>query len=142
MTDTSISLDILLSAFDWVSAAAPSENLAYISRQTGTAYWASDVNDSPDELPDDIDDAAIYLAVPHKADLDLGRALAMRFAQDALPDFCDTVEDYFRAGGAYGRFKRLVESKGMLNAWFAFEAQAVEAALRAWAQDNGLQIAP
>ncbi len=138
---TPISFDDLQAAFDWVSAGAPSENSAFIDRQTGVAYWASDINDSPDELPDDIEDASRYLAVPHKNDLDLGRALALRFAQEVLPDHYQAVSNYFRERGAYARFKRLLEQQGVLHTWFEFEARAAEGALRSWAQDNGLQIA-
>lgn len=138
---TPISFDDLTAAFDWVSAGAPLENSALINRQTGVAYWASELNDSPDELPDDIDDATRYLAVPHKNDLDLGNNLALRFEQEALSDDYTTISGYFRGRGAYARFKRLLDQRGLLQSWFEFEARAVEGALRSWAQDNGLQVA-
>ena len=33
-------------------------------------------------------------------------------------------------------------SKGMLEAWYKYEAQAVERALRTWSEENGLQLKP
>lgn len=55
---TCIRYDDLLSAFEWVSAAAPSENFAFVSRQTGRLYWASSSHDLEEELPEETVDAA------------------------------------------------------------------------------------
>ncbi len=79
---TCIRYDDLLSAFDWVSAAAPSEHSAFVSRQTGRLHWASSSHHLEEELPEDIDDATLYVAVPHKYDLDLGKDLVWRFADE------------------------------------------------------------
>ena len=49
---------------------------------------------------------------------------------------------FFHQRGAYGRFKDLLERKGMLEAWYECEAQAAEQALRAWSAENGLQLKP
>jgi hypothetical protein len=50
------------------------------------------------------------------------------------------VATFFRKRGAYGRFKDLLERKGLLEAWYEYEAQAVEQALRTWSAENGLQL--
>jgi hypothetical protein len=137
-----VSLDDLLAAFEWVNACAPTENSAFVSRKTGATHWASDVADVEDELPEDIDDASIYVEVPHKNDLDLGRNLALKFVDEKLPEAGATAAAFFRQRGAYSRFKRLLESKDMLQAWYDYEAQAVERGLRKWAAEVGLQIKP
>lgn len=132
----------LLAAFGWVSASGSMENTAFVSRQTGALHWGSDVNELEDELPEDIEDESIYLAVPHKNDLDLGKDLVLRFAEQHLPESSATVTGFFRQRGAYARFKDLLERKGILEAWYAFEAQGVERALRAWCEDCGIQLKP
>lgn len=76
----------LLGAFDWVSAAPPMENAAYVSRPTGKTHWASRTADLEDALPEYIEDGSIYVCVPHKNDLDLGRALVLGFAEEFRPE--------------------------------------------------------
>ena len=141
-TSAPVSYADLLSAFDWVSAAAPMENSAFVSRETGVTYWTSMLMLLEDELPDDIDDASLYLAIPHKNDLDPGKNLALRFADEQLPDAFATVAGFFRQRGAYGRFKDFLDRQGQLQAWCDYEARAVEQALREWSEENGLQLKP
>ena len=50
------------------------------------------------------------------------------------------TRNIFARRGAYGRFKDLLDSRGMLEKWYAFEASATENALRAWCEDVGLQL--
>jgi hypothetical protein len=66
----------------------------------------------------------------------------MQVMGEKLPESCDTVATFFRHRGAYGRFKDLLERKGMLETWYEYEAQAVEQALRTWSEENGLQLKP
>lgn len=141
-TSAPVSYADLLATFDWVSAAAPMENSAFVSRETGVTYWTSMRMPLEDELPDDIDDASLYLAVPHKNELDLGKNLALRFADEQLPDSIATVAGFFRQRGAYGRFKDFLDRQGQLQAWYDYEARAVEQALREWSEENGLQLKP
>lgn len=135
-----VSLADLLNAFEWVSASAGLENSAFVSRKTGATHWASETDALEDELPEDIDDASVYVAVPHKNDLELGKNLALRFAEEKMPESADTVAGFFRQRGAYGRFKDLLERQGKLQAWYDYEAQAVERALRAWSDEQGFQL--
>lgn len=130
----------LLAAFDWVSAAAPMENSAYMCRTTGKTFFASGLMDVEDELPEDIEDGTVYVAVPHKTDLNLGKSLAIRFTDEHLPDSYGVVCGFFRQRGAYGRFKGLLERKNSLDAWYEFEAQAVERALREWSRENEITL--
>ena len=82
----------------------------------------------------------IATLVPHKNDLDLGRRLALAFVNRELPDDADTVAAFFRRRGAYRRFKELLNARGMLQQWFDFESRATEKALRAWCEENGIQL--
>jgi hypothetical protein len=130
----------LLEAFEWVSASATYETAAYVSRTTGKVYWSS-AEGLDEELPEDIEDGAVYVAVPHKNDLDLGRNLALRFVSERLPRSYDTVSGYFGSRGAYARFKGLLERAAQLDAWYKYEEAAVEQALREWGKEEGLDIA-
>jgi hypothetical protein len=141
-SDTPISYADLLAAFEWVNSSAPGENSAFVSRKTGATHWTSALMELEDELPEDIEDDSIYVAVPHKNDLDLGKNLVLNFMDERLPESCATVATFFSQRGAYRRFKDLLERKGMLEAWYEYEAQAVEQALRTWSEENGLQLKP
>jgi hypothetical protein len=126
---------------DFISSAAPMEHNAYVSLDTGDVYWTSDSNDAFDEdVPDNLETSDRYLTVPHKNDLDLGRSLALRFVAQELPGRYDQVEGFFRQPGAYPRFKYLLEHEGVLEAWYTFEADSVESALRQWCTENGIEI--
>lgn len=116
------------------------ENSAYVCRTSGKTFFASDLMDLEDELPEDIEDGTIYVAVPHKTDLNLGKNLAIRFAEEHLPDSYNLVCGFFRQRGAYGRFKGLLERKNSLDAWYEFEAKAVECALREWSRENEITL--
>jgi Uncharacterised protein family (UPF0158) len=138
---TTISLVDLESAFDWVSASAPSDNAAYISKATGEIFYSSEMNDVPDEVPEDCDDNDLYWSVPHKNALDLGRALIDQFVSGRLPDQLATVRDLFQRRGAYGRYKDLLSRNGKLDEWFAYEQSATRVALLAWAKEQRIEIA-
>lgn len=137
---TPLNFDDLESAFDWVSAALPFENAAYVSRVTGKIWWVSDAYEGDEEIPDDIDDGTLYLAVPHKNDLDLGRSLVFAFADQHLPDDFGRVRSFFSRRGAYARFKDFLEYKGLLERWYEFEREATEKALQRWAHENGFEL--
>jgi len=136
-----VKYDDLSAAFDFVSDGAPMEHHAYVSLDTGQIYWTSDSIDTREEdIPEDIKTSARYLAIPHKSELDLGRGLVLRFVAQQLSAHYDQVEGFFRRQGAYARFKDLLEREGVLEHWYAFEADSVEKALRQWCADNGLDI--
>jgi hypothetical protein len=130
--------DILL-AFEFVSAGE-SDNSAYLCRETGAMFWHSEFGDNFEELPDDIDDGEKYLALPNPRDLDLGKPLVMRFADEELPDHYDEVAEIFSRRGAYRRFRDLLVRERALDKWYAFEAAARETALREWCAENGVAV--
>jgi hypothetical protein len=132
----------LLAAFEWVSSSPAMENEAFVSRETGATHWVSTAMDLDEEPPEDIDDASLYVAVPHKNDLDLGKELALSFADEMLPESYAKIDQFFRQRGAYRRFKDFLEQKGMIQQWYDYEAAAVERALREWCEDNDIQLKP
>jgi len=140
--NAAVSFAELLATYEWVSAAGPFENEAFVSRVTGKIHWSSSFADVEEELPEDIEDGSVYLAVPHKNDLDLGRELALRFVGEHLPESQGVVFEFFRKRGAYSRFKSFLEQKNQLENWYKYEESAVEEGLREWLSENGLQLKP
>lgn len=114
-------------------------NNAYLCRETGQIFYTSEMGDS-DDLPEDIDDVEKYIAIPHKNDLDLGKALVFEFVSEYLPEELERVYSIFRRKGAYSRFKDLLASKGALEDWYKFEDQRQKDALKRWCRDNGIEI--
>ena len=134
-----VSIDDLVAAMNWISAgeAAGVECAAYVSRVSGEVHWVGEGVD--EEPPGDLEDGSLYLAVPPKRDLELGRSVALAFVADQLPHAYDTVRGYFAKRGAYSRFKDLLERTGHLDAWYVFENAAVEKRLREWCEENALE---
>jgi len=135
-----VRFDDLLLAFEFVSGGPPMEHNAYVFIDTGRIYWTSDLDSMEGEIPDDLETSDRYIAIPHKNDLDLGRNLALRFVEQELPERYGRAEAFFRSRGAYARFKQLLESEGVLEKWYKFEAELVEKALRGWCAENGIQF--
>lgn len=131
----------LLDAFEWVSAAGPFENAAYVSREMGRIFWDTDAGDLEEELPDDVEEGTLYARVPHKHDLDLGQRLVFRFVEANIPDAYDQVRGYFSKRGAYARFKDFLERRGLLENWYSYQQRAYEVALREWAEAENLEVA-
>ena len=134
-----VKYDDLLAAYEWVSSS-PEDSEAFVSRVTGNVHWSSRMMELNEELPEDIEDGSVYVVVPNKHDLNLGKGLALTFAEEQLADSYQAIADFFRKRGAYGLFKEFLERKGCLEAWYDYEAKATELALREWAAEEGLSI--
>jgi hypothetical protein len=130
----------LLDALEFVSFDATDEHSAYINPDTGAIFYVSAEIELEDEAPDDLETSGRYIPVPHKIDLNLGRDLALAFADTELPDQYNTVVGFFRSKGAYGRFKDFLGARNLLDKWYAFEARATEEALRLWCQENNIEL--
>lgn len=135
-----VSFSELLDAFEFASFGGPYESRAYVNLDTGSLHCVSDGIGLEEEIPEDIDISDRYLALPHKNDLDLGRELSISFVEQHLPSEYDRVVGYFHKRGAYARFKGLLEHRGILEAWFAFEKEATEKALKQWCEENEIQL--
>ena len=135
----SISFDDIENAFFFVSMDQMFMHNAYLCRETGEIFYTSEMGDS-DELPEDIDDPEKYISIPHKNELDLGKALVIEFTSEFLPEELDTVYAIFRRKGAYSRYKDLLERKGVLENWHKFENERQEMALKEWCRENNIVI--
>jgi len=136
-----IELGELVDAFEFVSVSNLDEHEAYICKATGCIVLVSEEADleTGAALPDD-PDLAGYLQVPHRRDLIPGRRLAMAFVADELPGFLHEATEIFSRKDAYSRFKQLLRAKGILDKWYAFEAQETEAALISWCEHVGVLL--
>jgi hypothetical protein len=115
-------------------------NSAILCIKTGQIFYISDFGDS-DELPEDIDDDTDkYIEIPHKNELDLGKPLVLEFLIMYLPDSVEKVNSFFRKKGAYSKFKDLIDAKGLLDKWYAFEEEEQNKALREWCKDNDINF--
>ena len=127
-------------AFFFVSMGEIYMNSAILCIKTGQIFYISDFGDS-DELPEDIDDDTDkYIDIPHKNELDLGKPLVLEFLIMYLPDSVEKVNSFFRKKGAYSKFKDLIDAKGLLDKWYAFEEEEQNKALREWCQDNDINF--
>lgn len=115
---------------------------AWVCLDTGKIHVRSELIDEEEEqLPDDIDTSDRYIALPDSRELDLGHDLAFRFTEAEMPQEYERVREIFRKKGAYGRFSHLVESHRLRDKWHRFRDEQTEAALRAWCEENGLELA-
>jgi hypothetical protein len=131
--------DDIENAFFFVSSGSPCENYAVIHRVTGESFCSSDFSDY-DEMPEDVDENDDYLAVPHKNDLDLGKPLVISFVRQQCPEYLDRIFAIFSRQGAYRRYRDFLEEKDLLDAWYAYENNAIREALLKWAAENGLVV--
>jgi len=135
-----VSLNDLREAFEFVCAGDGGEHQAFLCKQSGKLYCHSELCDDLDILPDDIDDSEKFLPIPDKRELDLGKPLALDFARQFLPGDFDDVRQIFSRRGAYAKFKNLLDRRGMLDQWYAFEAEAEESALKMWCELNSIEV--
>ena len=134
-----VSFDDIENAFFFVSMDQQFMHNAYLCRETGEIFYTSEMGDS-DEFPEDIDDPNKYITIPHKNELDLGKALVIEFSSEYLPGELDRVYSIFRRKGAFSRFKDLLASKGVLEEWYEFENERQKVALKEWCKENNIQI--
>ncbi len=126
-------------AFEFVSAAAMTENLAIICKETGEIYYWSEYGDE-DKIPEDVYGRDDCIEIPHKNDLNLGRNLVFEFVEQYLPDDLEQVRQIFRKRGAYARFKDLLNNRGALQKWYDFENARQSETLREWCRDNDIML--
>ncbi|HMO45303.1 MAG TPA: hypothetical protein PKB14_04660 [Rubrivivax sp.] len=136
-----VDYDALEQALHWTSTYDDDQR-ALVSRTSAEVFLAG-IYGAEGDLPADVSDPALYVAVPHRHDLDLGRPLMRRFCAEQLePALAARVEGLFRRAGAYGRFQELLQHQGQLEAWLAYEAEATERALRGWCESVGVLLGP
>lgn len=129
----------ILDGYEFCAFGDLMETQAFLSLERGTVHIVSGDMELDEEPPEDIETGP-YLALPDKAELQLGKSLAIEFTEEHLPNDVSTVLGFFRKRGAYGNFKALLERKDQLEAWFAYEAAAKESRLRQWCKENGIEL--
>ena len=135
-----VKLEELEQAFEFVSSSPDYESAAYVRRSTGEIFYHSetaDISELPEDWESHSDD---FLEIPHKHELDLGKALVWRFVDRELSEQRRTIESLFRRPGAYARHQALLASLGLLKQWYEFEEQESRRALLIWCQDMSLPI--
>jgi hypothetical protein len=137
---TTVKFQDLEAALEWASSGAPFENIALINRENGEIFFKSMGGYSEENLPDDIDDGNLYVAIPHKNDLDLGRELVFDFIESESPTNIGIVAAYFSRRGAYSKFKAFLERHSLLDKWYEFESEASRKALLRWAGEHGFNV--
>ncbi|MCC5850736.1 MAG: hypothetical protein JJU29_21825 [Verrucomicrobia bacterium] len=133
--------ETLSDAFDFVNFDGGSmDNRALVNRDDGRVHYDSDIWDSCEEEPEDLE-TGNWIEVPNKIELDLGNRVVEDFVQEKCPHLDDKVR---RIGGRgfYGRYKVLLQENDLLESWYAFEQAREDAALRQWAKDEGIPIDP
>jgi hypothetical protein len=129
-------------ACDWVSVgeSAGVDAEAFVNRRDGRVVVMGAGID--EDVPHDLDDESIWIALPRRKELDLGRALVFRFVEEQMPQSIEQVERIFRKSGAYRRFKGLLDAADRLDQWHAYEQTATEQGLAQWCVENGFVPSP
>ena len=125
-------------AFEFVSSDQMCVNSAYLCSKTGKIFYFSEMA-GINELPEDIDENEHYVEIPHKNELDLGKAIVLEFISMYMQSEIEKVYSIFRKKGAYSKFKNLLESKGLLDEWYKFEEQRQNEALQKWCEENKIK---
>ena len=131
-----VKLGDLEDALLFVSSGDMFGHVAYVCRDTGEVLWHGDATGEWEPLPEDIDNEDRYVAVPDKRDLGLGKPLVLEFARTHLPECFAQIQEIFSRRGAYARFKDLLDRHESLDAWYAWEQEQTQQALREWCADN------
>jgi hypothetical protein len=129
----------ILDGYEFCAFGDLMDTQAFLSLERGTVHIISGDIELDDEPPEDIDFGP-YLALPDKSELRLGRDLVIEFAEEKLPESLHTIAGFFKKRGAYSNFKRFLEQKGQLQAWFDYEKTEKEYRLRKWCIDNGIEL--
>ncbi|WP_290872261.1 hypothetical protein [Aquabacterium sp.] len=129
----------ILDGYEFCAFGDLMDTQAFLSLERGTVHIVSGDMELDEEPPEDIDGGP-YLSLPDKSELKLGKNLAIEFAEEHLPNDLSTVLGFFHKSCAYGNFKALLERKGQLEAWFAYEKAAKESRLRQWCAENDIEL--
>jgi hypothetical protein len=114
---------------------------ALVARDTGMIHLLNDeYMDEEAPLPGDVEAGGNYVSVPAASELGLGRALMQRFGAGHLPGDQQRLQEILARLDPYDRFSRLLEERGLLDAWYRFREQETRQALQRWCDQHGLQL--
>ena len=132
-----VKIDDIEMAIEFASSSS-FDSEAFINIETGEIHYVSDVVDEP--APSDIYENKKYICVPGRADLDLGKPLAIDFVAKFIPDKLDLAYEIFRRKGAYSKFKNLLASLNQLDNWYAHEQSSLRNAALEWCSESGINV--
>lgn len=132
-----VKIDDIEMAIEFASYSM-SDSEAYINVETGDIHYIGDCVDEP--IPSDIFENKKYVCIPRKADLGLGKRVALDFVAKNIPSKIDLTYDIFSRKGAYSKFKSLLASMEQLDNWFEHEQAALRSATLDWCRDNGIDV--
>jgi hypothetical protein len=140
-----LTMESLKEAFDFANVSPDDAFKAYIDRRTGQVYFHPDeeICGEPDPpLPEDID-SEHYVQVADVRAVGLGyRQVALDFAHQRMADSdIREVLDIFSQKGASARFEAMLAQRRLLDQYRDFRDEVEERALRAWCEDEGLELA-
>ncbi|MFA7183534.1 MAG: UPF0158 family protein [Victivallales bacterium] len=136
-----IKFDDIENAYEFVNFGSYGEHSAVLRKDTGEILYQSEFGELNEiEAAGEFLDEDNCVDIPHKNDLDLGKTLVFEFVEEKLPEKAGLVGNFFQHRGAYSNFKSLLETEGLLQAWFDFENSKTQKALRQWCEDNGIEL--
>jgi hypothetical protein len=136
-----IRFEDLMRGLQFGSVDPEGANEAYVNRTTGEIRCRSHLDSFEPELllPEDANEDE-WAAIPTPRELNLGERAVLEFAWTHMASDLDQIRDIFRQRDAYRRFKALLERRGATAKWHEYRDAAEEAALRAWAEEEGLDV--
>jgi len=131
--------DAIEDAFNYISSGPPDDRSAMVHRGSGKVYLAS-VELAFDQAPPEAENDPDYLIIPRKQDLDPGKGLILAFFNDHAQAQVPQVKAIFTRSGAFRHVKDLMRRLQLLDLWHVYEQQQIDALLRKWCQDKGLNL--
>jgi hypothetical protein len=131
--------DTIDDAFHYISDAPPGQRQAVVHRTTGQVFLASFAAGF-DERPTGAENDPAYVNVPHRQELDPGKALAVEFVRSHCPAEMARVEALFARAGGFRNFKDLLRRRQLLECWLVFEERRVATLLRQWCMAQALPL--
>ena len=133
-----VKFDKIEEAFSFVNSAPYGEHRAWLCLENGEILWLSEFLDFEEQ--DNVEsrlEHGKWIEIPHKNDLKAGKEIVFQFAAEKLSseDF-RKVERFFSHHGAYGNFKNLLHTHGLLEAWYEFFDRKETEALKQWLADE------
>ena len=131
--------DTIEEAYHFVNGARYGERRALLHRPSGKIYYTSTTTDYG-ELPTDAETSADCLAIPHKKDLPLGKAIVSDFVQEHCPQQLKRVLALFERKDAYRHFKDLLTGMGLIESWYLYEDAREREELQNWYREHDLSL--
>lgn len=132
-----LSLKEFLDAYQMTDFGVLTETRAFLNADDYSILVTSDFEEDDEEDVESRLANGRWIEFPNRHDLDLGKRLALRFADEYLDDAgYDRVCDFFSRSGAYGRYKDFLEDRGLLQKWYEYSELAEVNAVRWWLEEN------